>query len=57
MSSLIAQEEAAEKAFAAQDKQWGGPRYIVLGVITLAICVSIIFLMSTTQGCSLQIVP
>jgi hypothetical protein len=57
MSNLIAEEEAAEKTFAEQDKQWGGPRYIVLGVVTLAICISIIFFMSTTQGCSLQIVP
>jgi hypothetical protein len=57
MSTLIADEEAAEKKFAAQDKQWGGPRYIVLGAVTLAIAITVIFLMSTTQGCSLQIVP
>ena len=50
-------EEAAEKRFAAQDKQWTGPKYIGLGVVTLAICISLIYLMSTTTGCSLQIVP
>jgi hypothetical protein len=57
MSSLTAQEEAAEKKFVEQDKQWTGPRYIIVGVVTLAICLTTIFLMSTTQGCSLQIVP
>ena len=30
---------------------------VVLGVITLAICITAIYLMSTTQGCSLQVVP
>ena len=50
-------EEAAAQSFAEQDKRWTGPRYIGLGVVTLIICISIIYLMSTTQGCSLQIVP
>jgi hypothetical protein len=50
-------EEAAEKTFAEQDKRWDGPRYFVVGIITLAICITAIYLMSTTQGCSLQIVP
>ncbi len=50
-------EEAAAKAFAEQDKQWSGPRYILVGAITLAICLTTIYLMSVTQGCSLQIVP
>jgi hypothetical protein len=46
----------AEKRFAEQDKHWDGPRFIRLGAITLAICITAIYLMSTTQGCSLQIV-
>ena len=50
-------EEAAEKHFAEQDKRWTGPKYIGLGIVTLAICISLIYLMSTTTGCSLQIVP
>jgi hypothetical protein len=50
-------EEAAEKSFAEQDKRWDAPRYFVLGFVTLAICITAIYLMSTTQGCSLQIVP
>ncbi len=50
-------EEAAEKRFAEQDKRWDAPRYIVLALITLFICITTIFLMSKTQGCSLQIVP
>jgi hypothetical protein len=49
-------EEVAEKRFAAEDKVWTGPRFIGLGVVTLAICLSVIYLMSTTTGCSLQIV-
>jgi hypothetical protein len=50
-------EEAAQKRFAEQDKSWTGPKYIGLGIVTLAICLSLIYLMSTTTGCSLQIVP
>jgi hypothetical protein len=57
MSTVIAREEAAQKRFAEQDKRWEGPRYFVLGAVTLLICVTAIYLMSTTQGCSLQIVP
>lgn len=50
-------EEIAEKRFAEEDKQWTGPRFIVLGVVTLAIAISLIYFMSRTAGCSLQIVP
>ena len=50
-------QEVAEKRFAQQDKQWDGPRFIALGAVTLTICLIAIYLMSTTQGCSLQIVP
>ncbi|HTQ42879.1 MAG TPA: hypothetical protein VMI75_09020 [Polyangiaceae bacterium] len=50
-------EEAAQKRFAEQDKNWTGPKFIGLGIVTLAICLSLIYLMSTTTGCSLQIVP
>ena len=50
-------EEAAEKQFAQEDKQWDGPRFIGLAVVTLAICLTAIYLMSRTTGCSLQIVP
>jgi hypothetical protein len=57
MPNAIAAEEAAEKEFNREDKQWNGPRLISLGVVTLFICITAIYLMSTTQGCSLQIVP
>jgi hypothetical protein len=50
-------EETAAKRFAEEDKAWSGPRFIVLGAVTLAIAISMIFWMSTTTGCSLQIVP
>jgi len=50
-------EEAAQKQFAEQDKNWTGPKFIGLGIVTLVICLSLIYLMSTTTGCSLQIVP
>ncbi len=50
-------EEIAQKRFDEQDKVWTGPRYIGLGVVTLAIALSLIYFMSTTTGCSLQIVP
>ncbi len=50
-------EELAQKRFDEEDKQWSAPRFISLGLVTLAICLSAIYLMSTTSGCSLQIVP
>jgi hypothetical protein len=50
-------EETAQKHFDEEDKRWLGPRFIVLGLVTMAICVTAIYLMSTTTGCSLQIVP
>ncbi len=50
-------EEVAQKRFAEEDKRWTGPKYIGLGIVTLAICLTLIYLMSTTTGCSLQIVP
>jgi hypothetical protein len=57
MPSALTAEEAAEKKFAEDDKRWNGPRFITLGAVTLAICITAIYLMSATQGCSLQIVP
>jgi hypothetical protein len=53
----IASEDAAQKHFDAEDKVWTGPRFIRLGLVTLAIAITAIYLMSTTGGCSLQIVP
>jgi hypothetical protein len=50
-------DEIAEKRFAEEDKQWTGPKLIGLGLVTLTICITLIFLMSRTTGCSLQIVP
>jgi hypothetical protein len=50
-------EEVAQKHFDEQDKRWNAPRFIALGFVTLVICLSTIYLMSTTTGCSLQIVP
>jgi hypothetical protein len=50
-------ESIAEKRFNAEDKRWTGPRFFTLGIVTLAICITAIYLMSTTSGCSLQIVP
>ena len=50
-------EQIAEKRFSVEDKVWTGPRYVSLAAITLAICVTAIYLMSTMSGCSLQIVP
>ena len=50
-------EEIAQKQFDADDKNWGGPKLVALGAVTLAICLTMIYLMSTTTGCSLQVVP
>ncbi len=57
MSSYTATEDKAQKRFAVEDKAWKAPRFFVLAAVTLAICLSTIYLMSTTSGCSLQIVP
>jgi hypothetical protein len=50
-------EALAPKRFDEEDKVWKAPRFMVLGAVTLAICLSTIYLMSTTTGCSLQWVP
>ena len=50
-------EEVAQKQFDADDKRWTAPRFMGLGAITLFIAISLIYAMSTTTGCSLQIVP
>ena len=50
-------EQIAGKRFAAEDKVWTGPRYVSLAVVTLLICISAIYFMSTMSGCSLQVVP
>lgn len=57
MSSYIATEDQAKKRFAVEDKAWRAPRFFALGAVTLAIALTTIYLMSTTTGCSLQIVP
>lgn len=50
-------EQIALKRFSEEDRRWTGPRYIGLAIITLGICITTIYLMSTVSGCSLQIVP
>jgi hypothetical protein len=50
-------EQAAQKHFAEEDKRWEGPRFFGLAIVMLAICLTAIYLMSRTAGCSLQIVP
>ncbi len=50
-------EEIAQQRFDDEDKRWTGPRFIGLGVVTLTIAISLIYFMSATAGCSLQVVP
>jgi hypothetical protein len=50
-------EELAQQKFNEDDKAWTAPRFMRLGAITLFIAISLIYAMSTTTGCSLQIVP
>lgn len=50
-------EEIAQKQFDEDDRRWSGPRFIGLGIVTLTIALTLIYWMSTTTGCSLQIVP
>ena len=51
------EEQIAQQKFDEQDKRWDGPKFIGLGVVTLTIAISLIYFMSATAGCSLQIVP
>ena len=57
MGPMQTEEQIAQKHFDEEDQRWGGPKFIGLGAVTLFICLSAIYLMSTTTGCSLQIVP
>ena len=50
-------EQAAQRRFNDEDKRWTGPKFIGLGVVTLTVAISLIYFMSSTAGCSLQIVP
>ncbi|MGA2447829.1 MAG: hypothetical protein ABTD50_04050 [Polyangiaceae bacterium] len=50
-------EDVEAARYATQDARWTGPRLIALGACTLLVCLSVIYWMSTTTGCSLQIVP
>jgi hypothetical protein len=57
VSTYIAAEDKAQKRFAREDRLWRAPRFFALGGVTLFIALTAIYLMSTTAGCSLQIVP
>jgi hypothetical protein len=57
MATMPTADEIAEKRFDEEDKQWTGPKFIGLAAVTLVICISLIYFMSATTGCSLQIVP
>jgi hypothetical protein len=50
-------ERLAQERFNTEDKRWNAPKFLTLGAVTLLIAISTIYLMSTTTGCSLQIVP
>jgi len=54
---MESQEQILQQKFDEQDKRWVGPKFFGLGVVTLAIAISLIYFMSATSGCSLQIVP
>jgi hypothetical protein len=50
-------ERTNAKRFDAEDKVWTGPRFVSLGVVTLVICVGMIYFMAHMTGCSVQVVP
>jgi hypothetical protein len=53
MSSVAEEAEAAaKKSFDVQDKEWTGPRFVGLAIVTLVIAIGLIYAMSTTTGCS-----
>jgi hypothetical protein len=54
---MASADDAIEKAFNEQDKEWNAPRFFVTGAITLLIAIAIIYYCSSLTGCSLQIVP
>ena len=56
-AAMTTADETAKKQFDQDDREWNGPRLIGLGAVTLLIAISLIYFMSTTTGCSLQIVP
>lgn len=56
-AAMPTSEELAQKKFDEDDKNWTAPKFIGLGAITLFLALTTIYLMSTTTGCSLQIVP
>jgi hypothetical protein len=50
-------EEIAQKRFDEEDRRWPGPKLVGLGALTLFLAVFAIYMMSTTTGCTLTVVP
>lgn len=50
-------DELAEKDFNQQDKEWTGPRFVGVGLVTLICAVALIVFAATRTGCSLVVVP
>jgi hypothetical protein len=46
-----------ERDFAEQDKRWNGGRLVVLGIVSLAIFIATIYMMSRTEGCHFELGP
>jgi hypothetical protein len=57
LAAMPTAEEIAQKQFDDADKRWTAQKFFGLGAVTLIIAISVIYLMSTTTGCSLEIVP
>ena len=54
---MASSEDQIERDFAAQDKEWNGPKFFGLGIGTLIVAIFIIVYAATRTGCSLVVVP
>jgi hypothetical protein len=53
----MATNEEIEREFARQDKEWTGPKFFQLGIVTLLVAVTAIIYAASRTGCTMAIVP
>jgi len=54
---MASANDEAEREFARQDKEWNGPKFFGLGIVTLIVSVFIIVYAASRTGCTMAIVP
>ena len=54
---MSAADDEIARNFAKQDKEWTGPKFFGLGLVTLLIAITVIVFFASRTGCTMAIVP